>query len=111
MAEILLCLFFLIPAMLGLSEIFHILKLYILFPKRITSYVIVYLNNENASGQLQYALEQYFWLGKKYARNIIAVSNNLDKESSEVCKKIAFKHGLIFCGSEELETVLKNLKK
>jgi len=111
MAEILLVLFFLIPAMLGIAEILHIIKLYILFPKSAESYVIIYLKNENASGQLMYALEQYFWFGKKYAKNIIAVNSGLSSDNYEICKSIALKHNIIFCSEEELQTVLKVIKK
>lgn len=110
MAEIILFLVFLIPAMLGLAEILHILKLYILYPKTAASYVLVFLKGENASEQLMLALEQYFWLGKRYARNIIAVDMGLNGESLKVCRKIALRHNVIFCSEKELDLVLKRVK-
>lgn len=111
MGEIILFLVFLIPAMLGLAEIIHIFKTCLFYPKNIDSYMLVYLSNENSAAKLNFVLEQYYWFGKKYFGNIIAIASDLNKENYDVCQNIAEKHGIIFCNENELDEVLAEINK
>ena len=110
MAELILFLFLLIPAMLGLAEILHLIKTYILYPHKTDSCMVVYLKGENPVGRLKFALEQYCWLGKRYIGNIIAVSSGLDGEDYDICREIALNHGIIFCGEDELPIIFEKIR-
>ena len=111
MGEIILFLVFLIPAMLGLSEIIHIFKTCLLYPKNTDSYVLIYLSDENPALKLNFVLEQYYWLGKRYVGSIIAVASDLSEENYDVCRAIAEKHGIIFCNENEFDKALAEIKK
>ena len=111
MGEIILFLIFLIPAMLGLAEIIHIFKTCLFYPKNTDSYVLIYLSNENPALKLSFVLEQYYWLGKRYVENVIAIASDLSEENYEMCKNIADKHGIIFCNEIELDKVMAEIKK
>lgn len=110
MTEIILLFIFLIPAMLGLAELLHILKLFILKPQKpIISYKVIFLTNDSAVQQLQYILEQYMWIGKNNNFNLVVVNSLLSEENYDECKLIANKHNLTFCSVEELDGYLKIL--
>lgn len=111
MGELILFLIFLIPAMLGLAEIIHIFKTRIRYSEASNSYMLVYLCGENPVEKLNYALEQYFWLGRRYVGNIIAVATDLSEENYNTCRNIALKHEIIFCNENELAEILTELKK
>lgn len=53
--------------------------------------------------QLQFIVEQYRWLGRKYADKVIAV-NTFETENDVLirCKKIALKHDVILIDKNEL---------
>ena len=107
MFEIFFLILFLIPAMLGLSEILHILKLYILKPKKaMISYKIVILTNDTAVENMRYAIEQYLWQAERNGFNLIFVNSLLDKENFLACKEIAKRYEVGFYSKKELEEYL-----
>ncbi len=90
-----LLLIFLIFAVFGLSEFLHILKLFIIFPKRrLYSHLVVNLQNKTAEKQLLYICEQYKWHGKSFADFIVLGVGELDAQSYKKCKNIADKYGI-----------------
>lgn len=69
----------LIPAMLGLSEIIHYLKVYIMKPKgNIKKYMIVYLKGTDCAFKLKSVLEEYFWYGKRYCEGILVLDGGIE---------------------------------
>lgn len=107
MFEYILLFFCLIPTMLGLAELLHYLKSYILSPKkRIPSYLLVNLVNTSPQLQLSLVIEKYRWQGHRYAEKIIAVYSNMDLDDLEECKQIAFEYNITICSKEELYFVL-----
>ena len=65
MLKIFLTIIFLIPSMLGLAEILHILKLYILKPSKPSiAYKIIFLTNDMPLEHMSYIIEQYRWQGR-----------------------------------------------
>ena len=102
---------FLVPAMLGLAEIIHFAKVYIMLPRRRASkYLLVFLNDQNTLRQLWCLLEEYKWSGKKYAEKIIAVNMGLDEEDYNKALRVNNKDYLILCRFDELQKVLVGLK-
>lgn len=84
-------------ALFGFSEFLHILKLFLIFPKKKTNTkLIIYLHNQTAEQQLAYVGEQYFWHGNKFADIVIPVCEALDEETFERCKLIAGKYNIKF---------------
>lgn len=90
-----LLLVFLIFAVFGLSEFLHILKLFIIFPKRrLYSHLVVNLQNKTAEKQLLYICEQYKWHGKSFADFIVLGVGELDTQTYNKCKSIANRYGI-----------------
>lgn len=111
MAEIILLLIFLVPAMLGTAELLHILKLYIAYPKNMLGgYYLIFLTEQNAALQLHSAIERANWLGRKYIGGIIAVNSGLSAEKYECCEKIARAYNVIYCSEEEFCGMLAKVK-
>ncbi len=107
MTEFILLLLFLIPAMLGIAEILHIFKLYVLKPREpMISYKVVVLTDGTALAQLRFVAEQYIWSGKS-GDDVIIVNSLLNEENFKECKKIAQNNNFIYCSADELGKYLK----
>ncbi len=88
----LLCIVF---AVFGLSEFLHIVRLFLIFPKRkLLAHIVVNLQNETAEKQLLYVCEQYKWHGKSFADFIVLGVSNLDMQTYNKCKSIADRYGI-----------------
>ena len=108
MLEIFCILILFIPLILGLAELLHAVKLYILKPKKsLISYKIIFLLNENCVEQLLYAKERFLWQGRSENLNLILVNSALNEENFKICGEIAKKYGLIYCTAEELENYIR----
>lgn len=103
MVTIFLFVLFLIPAMLGIAEILHIIKLFILKPqKSIISYKIVILTNDMPFEHMKYVIEKYIWQHSKNSAKLIFVYSLLDEENFNECKMLAEQFGLGFYSKEEI---------
>ncbi len=94
-----LLLFFLILifSLFGFCEALHLLKLFIIFPKRkMNSSLVIILSEETAINQITFAGEQLKWLGTKFADRVLAVSEDLNEETVKECKMLAEKYGIKF---------------
>ena len=110
MAELIFFLVFLIPALLGVSEIIHLVRMSLFSLNGINSpYVVVWLKDDTAENQILSVCEQYSWSGKKYAQNIIAINSTLSDDKFEICKQMAEKNNIYFCTAEELVSVMSYL--
>ncbi len=97
MAEAVLMVLLLFPSMLGIAELIHLAKVYIISPKvKPEKTVVVYLKGEQAVGQLQYILQEYAWQGERYAKKIIAVDCGIAEDLAEECERIANKNNITF---------------
>lgn len=97
MVETILLILLLFPSMLGLAEIIHMIKLYILLPKvKPQKAVIVYLNGEKSVEQLQFVIQEYLWYGEKYAKKIAAVDKGIPEDLVDKCIDIAVRNDIIF---------------
>lgn len=108
MTEAILLVLLLFPSMLGLAEIIHLAKVYIISPKiKPKKVVIVYLYGEQALEQLKLVLEEYSWHGKKYAEQIIAVDCGITSALYAECERIASQSKIVFCNEKDLASILK----
>ncbi len=102
MAEIVLNLVFAIPAVLGLAEIIHSVKLWLLKPKNRGKRILVLIpNTDDFERQILSAYEQFKWQGKRLADKIVVVDSFVDE--SQECKKITEELGIEFCALSELK--------
>lgn len=87
----------LIFSVLGLCEFLHLLKCFLLFPKRkMNSTLVVMLKEETAVNQTVFAGEQYKWLGSKLADRVLIVASGLKTETVEECERLAARYNLKF---------------
>ncbi len=101
MAEIILNLVFAIPAVLGLAEIIHSVKMWLLKPKNIGKRILVLIpNTEDFEKQILSAYEQLKWQGKKIADKVVVVDYLVDQK--EECKRLTEELGIEFCALSEL---------
>ena len=103
MTETILIILLLFPSMLGIAELLHQVKIYILLPKtKPEKAVVVYLKGEKAVEQLMYILQEYRWHGESYAKRIVAVDSGIPENLVDECKKIAFENKILFYKKEHL---------
>ncbi len=108
MAEFFLVFIFLIPTVLGLSELLHILKLNILKPKKPSvSYKVIILTDNFPVEQMLFEIEKYKWLGKHNGNSLIFVNSLLSFKNLQSCKAIAEKNSFSFCKIEEVKKYIE----
>ena len=104
MIEIILILMLLFPSMLGLAEILHFIKVYILLSKvKPQKTVLVYLKGKKSVEQLEYVIEEYHWYGEQYAKKIAAIDYGIPDDLIEECKEIAKRNNVLFYSKEFLK--------
>lgn len=94
MAEIILLLIFCIPAILGMAEILHIVKVWLISPSCADNRIIVEVpRDENFHQQIIKTAEQVRWNGKAYANRVIVLVTFLDDQNKKKCADLANKFG------------------
>ena len=89
-------------SLLGLSELVHMLSLFILKPRQRAKTVLVLMPTENyAEEQIQSALQQMSWYGKSYADYLTVLTDNLSEESKTRCKNRFFGDEIIYTENQE----------
>lgn len=95
--KLLIFLVVLIFFILGLCEFLHLLKCFLVFPKRkMHSTLVVMLKEDTAISQIVFAGEQYKWLGSKLADRVIIVASGLRYETLTECEKLAMRYNFKF---------------
>ena len=108
MIQIFFTMMFLIPTILGIAEILHFIKIYIINPRpKVQKYVLLFLCGENCFEQLKVLFDEYVWKGKNYAEKIIALDCGI--KDCEECLKFAAEKGITVLKNENLVKVLQNL--
>lgn len=108
MSEKILFYIILIPAMLGIAEILHFLKLYITRgKKRPSRCILFYLCGENCYCSLKGILEEYYWQGKNFAEKIVVVDCGI-KDLKE-CLSAAKNKDIVFIKPTDLPEFLKKV--
>lgn len=103
MAEIIFILLFAVPAILGLAEIIHTVKLWIVAsgsPKK--RVLVVIPDDKDFPEQILSSYEEIKWQGSKLAEKIVVVDTLLCEESKQECKALAKKLGIEICSNSEL---------
>lgn len=83
-------------SVLGLCEVIHFLSLSLLDNKKNRNKVVcLVLRGRTADIELQFVVEQFRWMGRKYADKIIAINAlDTDEEMLNRCSEIALKNGI-----------------
>lgn len=103
MAEVIFILVFSIPAILGLAEILHTVKLLLVYPKRKGNKILVIVpDDENFVKQIMNVAEQGRWHGSHYAEKIVVLDTLLSEENKKECALLARKLNLEVCSKAEL---------
>lgn len=94
-------------AIVGLSELVHLMCRVILKPKTKPRTVLVtYLTEADAEQQLLFVIEEMRWHGTKYAEALIAVTGDLSDEKKLLCKSRFSGKGIFF--TDNIDTMNKN---
>lgn len=110
MGEVIFFAIFTIPALLGVAELIHLIKVYIISPKTNSiKYLLVFLGENSPYEQLTAVAEEFFWRGKKYAHNIIAINTGIKEEDYIYCRSFCDKNNLIFCNADEVNEYIELL--
>lgn len=97
-------------ACMGLAELLHLLWLCLIAPKsKAKTFMVVWLDGEDAARRLTYAGTQLDWLGRRYAEYRIAVYDALSPEDAAVCGKLAQKYDMVYCPAELTGHVIHTL--
>ena len=108
MTENILFFIFLIPAVLGVAEILHAVKLAVLSGKKHSSGVLVIVpDSELFYEQLMSAAEIFKWHGKRYAERIIVLDVLENGKSRDECILLAEKLGIEVCKTLDLPKKFK----
>lgn len=103
MAENILLLVFSIPAIFGLAEILHILKLQILKPQKSACRVLVIRpDTESFVTQLLYVAERFRWQGLGYADKIVVLDSELCGVAKDECGQLASSLGFMSADGKDL---------
>jgi len=104
MAEIIFIVIFLIPAILGLAEIIHTVKLSLVSSdtKNNNNFVIAVLEDESFVGHILNVIQQQRWHGTDFAKEIILVNSNLKPENKKECKLLVSGEGIKICSWDDL---------
>ena len=104
MPEIIMVLFLIIPAVLGMAEILHFAKMLILSPYiKGDRYSLIVLENEDALFQLKNFFEENNWYGAKKLGKTIVVCKDLSSENYEECRQLAEANGAMLLDYEKLK--------
>ena len=94
MAEIVFGIVLIFPAMLGLAEMLHTLKMHLLSsPKRCERVLVVYPDDENFPRQIMKTAEERKWQGEKFAQRVLVSIKNISEENAEEVLSLAEKYG------------------
>lgn len=97
-------------ACMGLAELLHLLRSCFIAPKgEVKTFMVVWLDGDDAVHRLNYAANQLNWLGRRYAEYRIAVYDNLSADVYEDCAKLAQKYDMIYCPSEVVGHIIYTL--
>ena len=108
MLEIIIILFLIIPAVLGMSEILHVMKMLILSPHtECNKYSLIVLENEDALFLLKKFFEENNWNGSKKNGKAIVVFKNLTGNIYEECKAVALNNGAVITDYEKIAAALE----
>ena len=94
MAEIVFGIVLIFPAMLGLAELLHTLKMHLLSsPKQCERVLVVYPDDENFLRQIMKTAEERKWQGEKFAQRVLVSIKNISEENAEEVMSLAEKYG------------------
>lgn len=110
MPQLIFIIFLIIPAVLGLAEILHYLKLLIISPESPSDrFCVSVLSEGNGSLELRAFCEENNWSRKPVRYRLVAVYSELSAETLDECKIIAEKNGVTLLRASQLNDFIKEL--
>ncbi len=112
MGEIVFILVFAFPAILGLAEILHSVRLWFMSSgKKGKRILVIFPDNEDFAKQILGTYEQAKWHGERLAQRIIIVDTLLDETNRKECKKLVKSLDLKMCSqSKVLDVLIKEVQ-
>ncbi len=108
MAETFFIIILIVPAVLGMAEILHLFKVYLLgYTRKGKKHSIVFLDNEDAVITLRAFCEEKNWYGKPVNNRFFAVYKGLSEEVFAECREIAEKNDIILLNIDDLTDYIK----
>ena len=102
-------LFLIVPAVLGVAEVLHCLKIAMLSSKENSfEFNCIFLEEENAVIHLKAFCEERNWNGIKNGKEYFAIYNELSQEVLNECDLIAEKNDIEFLNSKEFFEKIKD---
>lgn len=89
---------FTVFAISGLCEFLYTVRMFFFMPKkRVSNYLLVMLESENAVKQLNFLWQKIIWHGDVYAKGIIALCDNIDADEQKHCQNFAENKNIFLC--------------
>lgn len=102
--------FLVIPAIIGVAEMLHSLKMAMLLPKDdCRNFSCVFLQEENAVIQLKLFSEEVKWSGSKKTKENFAVYEKLSPKVLEECILLANENDFRIVDLEEFNRIIKEV--
>ncbi len=98
MAEVIFILFFAFPAILGLAEMLHTVRLWFVAASKCGKKILVVIpDDDNFERQLTSVFEEGKWQGERLAHKIVVVNSFLTGPNQKECELLAEKFGFKIC--------------
>lgn len=108
MGEVVFLILIIFPTLIGMGELLHMLKTFIISPKlKCEKYIAVKLKENDALAQLNSVACELSWQGRVYGDGVIAVDCGLDSTQAEDCIKYCKRKGFFYCSEEDFKKLLK----
>lgn len=89
-------------AIFGLTETLHILKMFLLKPKKQPKrYLVCEVDEENKRKQILSVAENFRWYGKGVADCLVFLSDDFGDENEELCNYLSKNEKIFFCDKRE----------
>lgn len=98
---------FILLSIIGLCEAIYFLSLKLLYIKSDNKIIVCILKSKTADVELRFVVEQYKWLGRKYADKIFAVNAlKNDEDVLNRCREIAVKNNITILEVNEINKII-----
>ncbi len=109
MAEIIFLFLFAIPALLGIAELLHTVKMWLYgINKNGSKTVVIVPTDDNFEALTVNCARQSAWYSKSFADKIIVVNSLLSEKNFKDCEELTKRLEMEFCSKSELYDRLLN---
>ena len=103
MTEIVFLIIFCVPALLGIAEMLHTVKLWLYSSGKSKGGILVIVpTDENYRSLILNSFNQATWYGKRFAEKIIVVDSLLSEDTKEECQILTNRLEIEMCSKNSL---------